>query len=210
VEERKFSKKQALKFGWETVTGNIGFFIGLSLVVFVVVYVPAFVSSVTEKTYPVISFIFSLISNILSMIVGMGFIKIALKFYDKQKADFDDLFSCAKQFFPYLLSAILMTLAVIGGIIVLIVPGIILGLQLQFFAYFIVDKKTGPMQALKESSRITRGQKWQLFLFALLTVLVNIAGLLCLVVGLLVTIPLTSLAYAYIYRKLEQGEVAHV
>jgi uncharacterized membrane protein len=55
---------------------------------------------------------------------------------------------------------------------------------------------------LKESWRITNGNKWQLFLFGLVLIGLNLVGLLALVVGLLVTAPITWLAATHAYRTL--------
>jgi uncharacterized membrane protein len=49
---------------------------------------------------------------------------------------------------------------------------------------------------------MTRGNTWNLFFFGILIGLINILGLLCLVVGLFITVPLSMLASAFIYRKL--------
>jgi uncharacterized membrane protein len=93
-------------------------------------------------------------------------------------------------------------LIVLGGLILLIVPGIIWGIQFQFFAYYILTEGCSPVEALKKSAAITKGSKVNLFLFGLLMALVNLAGLLCLVVGLVVTVPTTLVAMAYVFRKL--------
>jgi len=53
-----------------------------------------------------------------------------------------------------------------------------------------------------ESNRITRGHKWQLFGFVLLLLLINLLGLLALVVGILVSIPVSTLAFVHAYRVL--------
>jgi len=53
-----------------------------------------------------------------------------------------------------------------------------------------------------ESNRITRGHKWQLFGFVLLLLLINLLGLLALVVGILVSIPVSTLAFMHAYRVL--------
>ncbi len=58
------------------------------------------------------------------------------------------------------------------------------------------------MEAFRESARMTDGQKGQLFLFGLVIALFNLAGALCLLVGLLFTIPASMMAMAYVYRKL--------
>ena len=91
----------------------------------------------------------------------------------------------------------------------LIIPGIIWGIKFQFFSYFIVDKGLGPIEALKRSSTITKGAKWDLFLFGLLVWLINLLGALCLLVGLFATIPTTGVAMAFVYHKLlTQTEIA--
>ena len=88
----------------------------------------------------------------------------------------------------------------------LIVPGIIWGIQYMFFSYFIIDEDLGPMEALKRSAAITEGAKWDLFLFGLLLAGINLLGALCLLVGLIATIPATMLAFAFAYRRLLPSE----
>jgi uncharacterized membrane protein len=88
------------------------------------------------------------------------------------------------------------------GLVLLIVPGIILAIKYVFYDYLIIDKELGPLEALRESSRITGGVKWQLFIFMLLVFLINFAGILFFGVGLLLTIPATTIATAYVYRRL--------
>jgi uncharacterized membrane protein len=96
----------------------------------------------------------------------------------------------------------LQALIVIGGFILLIIPGIFFALRLQFTCYLIVDKNLGPVEAVKTSWKITKGNAWNLFFLGILLGLINILGLLCLIVGLFVTVPLTMLATTFVYRKL--------
>jgi uncharacterized membrane protein len=58
---------------------------------------------------------------------------------------------------------------------------------------------------MKESHRITRGHKWNLLGLLLMFFLVNLLGVLAFVVGLLVTVPVTVLAFAHAYRVLAGG-----
>jgi uncharacterized membrane protein len=82
------------------------------------------------------------------------------------------------------------------------VPGIIFMLMFMFTTFIVIERELGPIDAMKESRRITRGHKWQLLGFLLLLVLINLLGLLALVVGMLVSIPVSSLAFAHAYRLL--------
>jgi len=199
---QKFSKVEALQFGWNTMKSNLGFFIGLLIVAGLICYVPDIIAGLLKENAPILSIIINIASWVLQLIIGMGLIRIAIRFCDNEKGEFADLFYCFPLFFKYLFSSILYGLIVLGGLILLIVPGIIWGIKFQFFAYFIVDKGCGPMEALKRSSAITMGAKWNLFLFSLLLGLINLVGTLCLLIGLFVTIPVTMVARAFIYRKL--------
>ena len=65
------------------------------------------------------------------------------------------------------------------------IPGIIASLGLGFATYLVVDRGMQPVASLKESWRITKGNKWRIFLLGLALTGVNILGALALVVGLL-------------------------
>jgi len=197
----KFSKIEALEFGWKTTTSNLKFLIGLMIIVLVIYLLLAMIGQALEDE-KFLSFIFSLITWAIQLIVSLGLIKIAIKFCDKKKPLLSDLYTEYPKTLKYLLASIIVGIITFIGFILLIVPGIIFAIKLQFVPYLIADKNLGPFEAIKTSWRITKGVKWNLFLFALLAILVNIGGALLLLVGLLVTIPTTSIATAYIYRKL--------
>ena len=94
------------------------------------------------------------------------------------------------------LAALVIALCLIGFI-----GTIYLAARFAFSTLLIVDRKLGPIQALKASWYLTRGQTLSLIGFFLLALLFNVAGALCLVVGLLLTLPLTWLAFVAIYLK---------
>ena len=202
----KFSKGEAIRFGWNTMKSNLGFFIPLLLVVLLVVWliplVPVLLSYLLAKEKPLLSSGVNLICSILGTIVELGMIKIFLNFCDNLKSKISDLFSQYRLFFRYFFASILSGLITLFGMILLIIPGIYLGIRFQFFGYFIVDKKAGVIESLKRSWRITKGNAWNLFLFGLLLGAINLLGVLCLVMGLFATIPTTEAAFAFVYRKL--------
>jgi uncharacterized membrane protein len=99
-------------------------------------------------------------------------------------------------------TGILYALIFIAGLILLIVPGIIWAVKFGLWPCFVVDKGLGPIQALKASSRTTRGVKWDLFGFGVICVIFTLAGLLCLIVGVFATYPTIIVAHALVYRQL--------
>ena len=60
----------------------------------------------------------------------------------------------------------------------------------------------GPIEALKKSSQITKGVKLDLLVFSFLLTGINILGVLAFGIGLILTIPTTIIATAFVYRKL--------
>lgn len=65
----------------------------------------------------------------------------------------------------------LTTLAVFGALLLLFVPGIIVGIALSFTSLFVVDSELGAVEAMQASWNATRGHRMHLFgLFVLIGV----------------------------------------
>ncbi|GBE40709.1 hypothetical protein BMS3Bbin09_00595 [bacterium BMS3Bbin09] len=200
--EKRFGMGEAVKFGWETMKENIWFFIPLLIIAFLIKSVPGAIAEYAGSEFPVISTVLWLSGLLLGYVVDMGLVKISLQFCDGVKGKFDDLLSSFDILIPFIVASILYGLIIFGGFLLLVVPSIIWGIQFSLYPYFIVEKKLGPIEALKASSRATMGAKWDLFLFGLLLGLINFAGMLVFLVGLFATIPTSMVAYAYVYRRL--------
>lgn len=207
-----FSKKEAIKFGWDIAKKHFWFFILILLTSFFIQYIPSILQSIAGKNQPIaivlVLALISLTAGIFKLIVDIGIIRITLKFVDNQGVTFGDLFNSYGYFWKYLGGFILYSLIVAGGMIFLIIPGIIWAIRFQYYNYFIADKGLGPIEALKQSWKTTRGNAWNLFVFGSLLGLLNIAGALLLIVGLLFTIPTTFVAAAYIFRKLQTADIS--
>jgi hypothetical protein len=204
-----FRFSDVLGYGWDVMKTCFGFFVGLGIVWTVITYAPTIIESVLRRTIFSESFPFALnlfitiAGWVISVVLGIGITKIALTFCDEQKPVISTLFSAPWEcFWRYLATAILYALILIPGFILLIVPGVIWAVQFGLWPYFVVDKGLGPIQALKASSRTTMGVKWDLFGFGVLCGIFNLAGLLCLIVGIFVAYPITLVAYALVYRQL--------
>ncbi len=140
--------------------------------------------------------------GIINMLLQIGATKMTLMVNRDEAPNVFEIFSNGSLLITYILSSICYSLAVIGGMILLIVPGIILSIALGMNMFFIVDQKMGPIESLKASRALTKGVRWQLFCFGGALLLFNLAGLLCLVIGLLFTIPVSCVATAYVYDHL--------
>jgi len=204
MNEERFSIKKAIRFGWDTMKANLGYFIVLLIVAFLIERLPGMLGNFARRDFPVISLILFLSGWILSFVVQMGLMKISLKFCDGIKGKLDDLLSSFNILLPFVAASILYGLIVFAGFILLVVPGIVWGVRFSLYPYFIVDRNMGPVQALKASAQATTGEKWHLFLFGILLGLINLAGALCFFIGLFATIPTSLVAYAHTYRQLAE------
>jgi hypothetical protein len=199
---KKFDTGEAIRFGWTTVKANLGLFIVLTIILWIV----SGGSNRLTHTWPGGSG--GLISWILTTILSIGLIRITLKFVDGGTGTFNDLFSDFSPLLNYLLGSLLYGLIVVGGLVLLIVPGIVWAIKFGFYGYFIVDEKAGVMDALRKSSELTRNIKGDLLVFYLAIIGINLLGAICLGVGLLVSQPTAMLAMGYVYRKLQRAIVA--
>lgn len=108
-----------------------------------------------------------------------------------------------RHYFSALIAVVLLSLAFMVGLILFVVPAIIIGTGLQFYLYAMVDKNLGPIEALAESWRLTRGHKLTIFLINLVFALGG-TMFCCATLGLgyLLVVPLLSLASAVMYHTL--------
>jgi hypothetical protein len=77
-----------------------------------------------------------------------------------------------RYFFPLFIVAILVTLGIWIGLILLIIPGIILALRWSITAPIVVIERDGPTKSMGRSAELTEGHRWAIFgLFLLYFVL---------------------------------------
>lgn len=197
---RVFSIKESLRFGWETTKANITFLVGT----FLVSIAPSIVGEVLglDERDGIIPLLLVLAAVIIQAALGLGLTKIHLLLARGQTVGWRDLFSSGPLLLSYIGAAILYGLVVVFGLVLLIVPGIMWCIKYGLYYYIILDEHAPPFVALERSAEITKGVRWQLLRFALVLALVNVLGAFAFGVGLLITIPVTSIAGAYVYHKL--------
>jgi len=209
---KNFSILEALSFGWLTTKKNFWFFARIILVfltLFLLSQISSWLSSKYELPPLVDSFLFlgDIFLFLAVTVFNIGVFKISLDFVFGREADFAELFRNYKFFFPYFFAQILYGLILFVGFLLLVIPAFIWGIKYGFFGYFVIDRKMGPISALKASAKLTQGIKLKLFLLILIFSLIMLAGALIFGIGLLVALPVVWLGFAFVYKKLlEQTE----
>lgn len=155
-----------------------------------------------------VAIVLSLISNLVSIWLGLGAIRWGHKFLNGEKPEISELFGQGSKFLPALGASILFGIMLIVGTLLFIVPGIIVFLRFSFFQQAIVEKNLGVIDSLKYSWELTKTNTINLLGLSILSGFVFLAGLLCLVVGLVVAIPTIFLANLIAFRYLHRGKNA--
>ncbi len=197
---KQFDKIGLIKHAWELVKKNAKL-VALLMVAFVGYQI---IQGVVQGFFGegMLASLVSLGFTVLTLFFQIGFIKIILKLIDGHKAEITELWAYPQYLLRMIGATIVYTIIVAIGFILLIIPGIYLALRLQFYSYYIVDKNAGAMDSLRMSWKATDKNVINIFLFMLLIIGINILGALALVVGLLITIPVSFIAVTLLYRKL--------
>jgi uncharacterized membrane protein len=201
-QRRKLPLREAVRFGWTTLQGNVGF---LVLTLIVAVAVPSIIEWGGDRVFESggAQFLIQIISALVTATLELGLARIYLRYRDGEKPIFENLFDGVHRCHIYVAAMLIMGVAVVMGLVLLIVPGIIMMLRLWFVGFVLVDEKVGPLEAIQRSWDITRGYTRNLFAFFFLLLGINLLGAICLGVGLLGSVPLSGLAMAHIYRILK-------
>lgn len=148
-----------------------------------------------------------LISALLSAIFYVGYIKNTFQTMDGEEPQFSAYLQSGRKIANYFLANILFGVVVCIGTLLFVIPGIYLGIRLQFFGQSIVDEDTSAIQALKQSWALTKGKVMPLFLLLLTQILILIIGLIIFGIGIFVAIPLILMMQSYTYRLLSNPQI---
>lgn len=198
----KFTVKEAILFGWYTYKKNWKFFLILFLMVWGAYTILSWVVAAASEQFALIGLPVRIGASALETIIWIGLVKIAIDFAAHKNPDYKDIYTHYKLFWKYLGGVILYSLIVLGGFILLVIPGIYWAVKYHFVLYLVVDRGMGPVEALKKSGKITEGVKMKLLMLGIILTVFNMVGALFFGIGLLITIPISLVAVAHVYKKL--------
>ena len=206
---------QALSYGWNGFTKNVGAVLLIVLAVVVVNVGLNALSFAVDNEF--VTFLLSLVGFVVGLIITVGLIRAALSITDGDSPKLGEVFS-GDRVVPYAIASIVLGAAfavinVVGAITIILLPftlivTLVLGFFVQFFGYAIVDEQAGAFDGISRSFNLVKANFGELILLWLVALGINILGALLCGIGLLVTIPLTAIAWAYAWRTLTGGRIA--
>jgi hypothetical protein len=146
-----------------------------------------------------------LIGVLFSMPLTAGYFRCLLKIRHREVIGFEDFLWGFWNFNRFLHLILLYAFVWLGGLVgfvLLVIPGIWWFVVTSFSSQIIVLKHVDSVEAIKKSMALVEGRWWNIFGFGFKIFLVNLAGLLCFFIGLLVAFPVTAMAGLIAAEKL--------
>ncbi len=132
-----------------------------------------------------------------------------LKRIRHQAADLQDGFGgFTIDFINTMLAGIISGLLISVGLALCLVPGIFLWVAWAFALPLVIDKRLQFWDAMEVSRKVVTEHWWGWFGLGVVTFLINLVGFLVCVIGLFLTLPLTTLAWMYAYEDVFGAKTA--
>lgn len=182
MESKLISISDLIKSGWNLYIKNIKKMlipIAITLPPYVLLYLLQYIIFPGQE---IVMFLILALAIFINLWISILFIEMINKISKNQNYNLNELYqSSMKKIASYFWVAILVGLIVMGGFILLIIPGIIFAVWYAFAEYIVVleDKDNKGLKALSASKDIVKGRWgaafWRLFIPSLL---VYIAGVI--------------------------------
>ena len=156
--------------------------------------------------YVLIALVFVALNALVPVILQgplmAGFHFYCIKRLLGRQTEFADLFKGFNFFVPALVAFVVIMLFTCVGTMLCVIPGLVVAAMYKFTYLFIVDKRMDFWPAMQASHNVVRNDYFGFTMFLILMFLINLLGVLCCVVGVLVTIPLSFAAITVAYNEL--------
>ena len=134
--------------------------------------------------------------------VEVGFLQICLALCDGGKPTYADAFTQLILGPKFLAGQMLYLLMIVIGLLLLVVPGIYLGVRYALFGFCLATRETNLLRSFQSSAILSTGSKTYLLWILVFLLVLNVLGASLLGIGLFITIPLSVLMMTTIYRQL--------
>jgi uncharacterized membrane protein len=151
--------------------------------------------------------IFQVLYYLGTMILQLFVIRATLMIVRGERLEASRVMSL-ENFGPYVLTGLLVAVLTLVGLILCVIPGLAVLFFTIFWGYFVVDKNMKPVEAITASFNLVKDNAGVVIIFLILGWLVTLLGFIALIVGLIVAIPVVTIATGYLYKRLQGEPVA--
>lgn len=203
---------EVLSFGWGAFKQRAGFWIGVAAILFGLTIVYQVLGGIFAGVFGGSGLLLGVISLALLAAyvylqtrLTVGITSMALATADGGTPGYESLLAKPHLLMRYFLAYMLFSIATGIGFLLLVIPGVYLLIRFGLFGFAIVDREVGVVESFNASSALTEGYRWDLLLIGVVLFLLNAIAAIPFGLGLLITLPITILCVAHIYRRLERA-----
>jgi uncharacterized membrane protein len=132
----------------------------------------------------------------------LGFLHICLACYDGEAPTYADTFGRLRVGPTFFAAQLLYLGMVVVGLALAVVPGLYLGARYGLVGFCLADGETHQVRAFQRSARLTTGSTIALVAIYGALLVLNVLGASLLGLGLFLTVPLSGLVMAAVFRQL--------
>lgn len=178
--------------GWKMVSDHLGLFAGFAVVYSLILGILGNLGNIG-----------TLVSVAVSPALNVGFYQVAYLIQQQKPVTFGNFFDGFARFGDLFKVNLIMLMAVVAGLLLLILPGIYLAVAYSFSIPLVWFMYNGSaLDTLKTSREIISKNWWSIAGFYLTGVLVSLLGILCLGVGIFVSIPVIFCAQFFLFDSI--------
>lgn len=186
-----FKIGQKIKEAWPLYKEHFGALLLMTLLTFAV-------AGVGQKE----NFVLSIVVMVVNIILSYVWIRLILSLIDKKEFNlFSKDLPTIGQLWNFIKTSILYGLCIMGGFILLIIPGFYIAGRLVFATYISVEKNQGARASIKEAWNMTKDNGWKIFWKSFVIALFMAVGFLALFVGSFITYPIGFMLMIMMYRE---------
>ena len=206
-----FNLSDVLSEGWEKTKGVKRYIIGAGILMYVAIFAAIMLmgflmmpSSTSTEPSPMLilgQLVVQVVIMAISLPVMAGIFIICMKQLKGHPVEFGDAFSAFGKTGKLLLTSILMNIMIMIGFLLLIIPGIYLGIAYMMAIPLVVDRDMSPWDAMETSRKAVTKHWFKFFLFMLVMSLIMAISMIPLGLGLIWTVPMMAVGFAVMYRE---------
>lgn len=187
---------------WQLTKGFKGSFWGALIIYIVIAAILGAITEFIAGTSVALNIIFQLIQALITYPLAAGLTMIAVRQSVGLACNATMIFDYYPKTIPIFLLYLLMTLLIVVGMLLLVIPGIYLAIAYCFALILLVDKNLGIWEALETSRQAVTKCWFRTFGLFIVIFVIVLVSMIPLGIGLIWSLPFGSLAFAIVYRNL--------
>jgi hypothetical protein len=193
VERSPISIRQAFNFAWPIFKKRFALFTAVLLTIFGA-WVALEIVVIAGQRFGILLWIVMHLAFLI-FVAGLevGLLQVCLALYDGEEPTFADSFAHLALGPKFLAGQTLYLLAALIGLLLLVVPGVYLGVRYALFGFCMAAGETNLVRSFQQSAILSTGEQGYLLRVLFVLFVLNVVGASLLGLGLFITVPVSLL-----------------